>query len=258
MSFQTAWAQALLDSGASAPDGLRTWNGSDPTYRLGVYRNNAIVSLVDALACNFPIVQQLVGDDFFRAMAQRFVRQQPPRTPVLSQYGSGFADFVAGFAPASSLPYLAGVARLEWLRLEALHAVDSWPVSPERIAACLAEPEAVAHTRWTLAPCLRLFADDHAAVSLWLAHQKDSGLTLETVDVQVPESAWIFRSALDVVVLQAASGAYALAQALQAGIPLGEAVARAQLAQPDADIAQTLAQLMRHGLVVDLKATRLD
>lgn len=253
MSFQTVWAQALLAPTFPTPTDLVTHNGSDPTRRLGVYRNNVMVSLVDALASTFPVTQQLVGAEFFRAMAQLFVRQQPPRSPVLARYGAQLPDFIARFAPAAPVPYLGDVARLEWLRLQALHAADALPVVPDAIARCLADPEALARTRWRLDPSLQLFTSSLAAVSLWAAHQEGSGLALDNVDVAQSERAWIFRSDLDVMVLQTAPGEQALAQALHAGAPLGDAVAQALAAQDDIDIPQALAQLMRHGLVVGLE-----
>ena len=50
MSTQTAFAAALLDPDLPPPDRLIAWNGSDPARRFAVYRNNVVVSLVDALA----------------------------------------------------------------------------------------------------------------------------------------------------------------------------------------------------------------
>ena len=47
---QTTLAAALLDPGLPCPPGFTTWNGSDPTRRLAVHRNNIVVSLIDALS----------------------------------------------------------------------------------------------------------------------------------------------------------------------------------------------------------------
>lgn len=257
MSFQSVWAQALLQPSCLTPTDLVTHNGSDPTRRLDVYRNNVMVSLVDALASTFAVTQQLVGEEFFRAMAQLFVRQQPPCSPVLARYGGQLPAFIADFDPAEQLPYLSDVARLEWLRLQALHAADAAPVAQDTIAQCLSDPEALARTRWVLAPSLQLLDAPFAAVSLWAAHQEGSGIALESVDVEQSERAWILRSELDVMVLQTAPGEHALAQALHTGAPLGEAVAQALAVQNDADIPHALAQLMRHGLVVGLEPAEL-
>lgn len=255
MSFQSEWAQALLTPAHPTPADLVTHNGSDPQRRLDVYRNNVVVSLVDALASTFAVTQQLLGEDFFRAMAQVFVRQQPPHSPVLARYGAQLPDFIAHFAPAAPVPYVGDVARLEWLRLQALHAADAVPLATDAISRCMTDPEALARTRWRLAPSLQLFTSPFAAVSLWGAHQQDSGLVLQDVQVDRAESAWIFRSGLDVMVLETAPGAQILAQALHVGTPLGDAVAQALAQQEDLDVAQAIAQLLRHGLVVGLEPT---
>ena len=62
-----------------------------------------------------------------------FVREQPPRSPLLAIYGDEFADFIAAFEPARELPYLADVARLEAARTRAYHAADATPLDAGRL-----------------------------------------------------------------------------------------------------------------------------
>ena len=114
---QSGFVRALLDPTLPAPPGLATWNGSDPALRFAVYRNNVVVSLVAALADTFPVVRELVGADFFTAMARLYVAEQPPSSPVLAHYGDGFADWLAQFEPAANLPYLADMAPLTMLHV---------------------------------------------------------------------------------------------------------------------------------------------
>src|SRR5918999_702162 len=106
---QTAFAEALLDRAKPVPEGLRSWTGSEPRKRYGVYRNNVATGLTRALAARFPVTEKIVGQEFFTAMARDFVLCNPPSSPVLLHYGEDFADFVSGFAPAASLPYLADI-----------------------------------------------------------------------------------------------------------------------------------------------------
>ena len=68
MSNQADFAAALLDPQRPCPDGLFSANGADPASRFAVYRNNVQSSLVNALADSYPVVLQLVGEEFFRAM----------------------------------------------------------------------------------------------------------------------------------------------------------------------------------------------
>jgi len=180
--MHTAFADALLDPEAGVPPGLTSWNGSDPGRRFAVYRNNVVVSLIDALADTYPVVQQLVGDEFFRAMARVFAFAQPPVSPVMAHYGAGFAEFVEGFPPAAALPYLADVARLEYLYVQVYHAADE-------------------------APAVRVLHSRYAVASLWAAHQADDiDAALTQVDPEVAENALVLRSGLDVLVMSIGDG----------------------------------------------------
>lgn len=136
-----AFAAALLNPDLPPPTGLCARNGSDPSIRFAVYRNNVIFSLIDALADSFPVVQMLVGETFFRAMAREFAYQYPPRSPVLAQYGADFPGFIGDFQPAASLPYLADVARLEYAYIQAYHAADAAALPASQFAQTLAQPE---------------------------------------------------------------------------------------------------------------------
>ena len=163
---QATLTAALLDPGLPCPPGLLAWNGSDPTPRLAVYRNNVIGSLVDALADTFPVVQELVGVEFFRAMAAVFVRQSPPRTRLLVQYGQGLPGFIEAFEPARSLPYLADMARLEFARVQAYHAADAPAATSEAVAQALASGERMGELRLSCHPSVAVIRSPCAVVSL--------------------------------------------------------------------------------------------
>ncbi|MBI5718774.1 MAG: putative DNA-binding domain-containing protein [Burkholderiales bacterium] len=251
---QLDFAAALLDPQLAVPRGLRAWNGSDPRARLAVYRNNVVSSLVDALAETFPVIQQLVGQEFFRAMAAIFVRQSPPRSQVLAHYGRDFPSFIAAFEPARALPYLADVARLEVARVAAYHAADADPVSDEVVSLALASGDRMGELQLVLHPSLSTLQSPFAVVTLWVAHQTEGGIEggMAPVDVDAPESALVLRSGLDVLVLRAPEGAVAFVDALRLGLDLGEAAARAGAAAPAFDLTATLSPLLAHGVLTSL------
>lgn len=250
MIDQADFARALLDPERLPPADLRTWNGSDPTARLAVYRNNVMVSLLGVLTDAFPVTRELVGEAFFRAMGQCFVRAQPPQSPVMAEYGGGFADFIAGFVPARTLPYLPDVARLEWLRLVALHAADAELLAAERIAALLAEQPDLAGWRLRLHPSFAVLRTDYAAVSIWAAHQGAGELA--ALDPDQGESAWIVRPDLEVAVIPVDPAAGAFAAALLEGLPLAAAIAAVHEAGLHLDLPATLAGLIRARALVSL------
>ncbi|WP_295957335.1 DUF2063 domain-containing protein [Rhodoferax sp.] len=243
MSPQAAFAQALLDPAQACPGGLTTWNGSDPAARFAIYRNNVVVSLVDALAATFPAVQELVGQDFFRALARLHVQAHPPRTRVMAWYGADFAAFVENFEPAASVPYLADVARLEMGRVCAYHAADVDAVMPEALQVALADPQQLAQLRLTLHPSLQVVASRFAVCSLWAAHQ--GRLQATDVDPALPQTALVFRQGLDVELLEVSAAAGAYITALQQGASLLAAAS----ADAALDLPPTLALLIRQHLI---------
>ncbi|MEC7763885.1 MAG: DNA-binding domain-containing protein [Pseudomonadota bacterium] len=160
----TAWPTALLTSddvpgGVSGPD--RTALGN----RFEVYRNNVMSSLVQAMRDGFPVVRRLVGERFFAAMATEFVRAHPPTTPMLFSYGGDFPAFLATFAPAATLPYLADIARLELALRRAYHAADALAVE----AAALARP-GIERARITLAPAVAVLTSPYPIHAIWWAN----------------------------------------------------------------------------------------
>lgn len=238
------FAAALLDPALPAPAGLTSWNGSDPAQRFAVYRNNVTVSLIDALADTFPVVQALVGADFFRAMAREFARAAPPASPVLAWYGDEFPAFVAGFAPAASEPYLADVARLEYARVLAFHAANAAPLAADAVATLLAEPATLPGLAVRFVPACSLLRSPWAIASLWAAHQADdTAEELFRIDPATPENAIVCRRGLDVEVRALAAGDATFVAALMGGATLGEAVALGA-AETGFDLAGVLGLLL--------------
>ena len=244
------FAAALLEPERPCPAGLKTWNGSDPAARLAVYRNNVVASLSTALADTFPVTMQLVGAEFFRAMAGVFVRQQPPRSRILAHYGGEFPAFVEGFEPARTVPYLADVARLEWARVNAYHAADAAAVAADAVEAALANLDRAGELRLGCQPGVSALASPFAIVSLWAAHQEGGDIT--TVDPSLPESALVLRTGHDVVVMRLAPGASTFVAALQRSAPLAEAANQAVAEAADFDVTAALSLLVQHGALSDI------
>ncbi|PKO62283.1 MAG: DUF2063 domain-containing protein [Betaproteobacteria bacterium HGW-Betaproteobacteria-18] len=247
MTTQAAFAHALLNPELPCPGGLTTWNGSDPTSRFTVYRNNVMVSLIDALADTYPVVQTLVGEAFFRAMSRVFAQSNPPRSAVMAYYGREFADFIASFPPAASVPYLADVARLEMARVLAYHAADAVPIHLEVLQAALADPEQLMSLRLVLHPSVHVLPSKFAIFSIWAAHQGE--VCLSSVDPDVAQTVLVYRAALDVESMELAKASAAFVSAIQTGQPLLEAAQTASSSDPEFDLTNALAQLLRLQLI---------
>ena len=251
MSTQADFAAALLNAQLPYPKGLCSRNGADPSRRFAVYRNNVQSSLINALADSYPVVLQLVGEEFFRAMAAIFVQSQPPHSPLMSRYGEHFADFIAQFEPIAGVPYVADVARLEHLRTVAYHAADAQPIRPDQVSAALADPQSLSELCFKLHPSLHLLDSAYAVVAIWAAHQQEQGLA--GIGLNQGQHALVLRNGLDVEVFALEPGASVFIRHLLKGSPLLAAAENS----PPFDLAQTLALLLAHNAITQLNYTEL-
>jgi len=241
--LQSGFARALRDPHAPPPSGVSTRGGS--SRRFDVYRNNMVVSLVEALRATFPAVERLVGEEYFAAAARVYVERHPPRTPVLLCYGEHFGDFLDSFPSAAGVPYLGDVARLEWARSHALHAADAEPATIEALAGV--PDSALESSTLTPHPSLSLVPSRWPVVSLWWACRdaENSG----EVDMNEPETAVVARPATTVRVHRAPAGGGVFLAALLRGATLGAAAQEALDAVPEFDLAANLKFVFEAGAI---------
>lgn len=247
MTAQAEFAAALLDPARPCPDGLVAWNGSDAAVRFAVHRNNVVSSLVDALADTVPVVRELVGDEFFRAMAALFVRASPPRSRRLVDYGDALPEFIERFEPARSVPYLADMARLELARVRAYHAADADPAPESMLRQALAAGEQGGELLLRLHPSVAVLSSRHAVASIWSAHQGPGELS--AIDPDTPETALVLRDGLQVLTLRVVHCASAFVGALRSGPSLAEAARAAADADAGFDLVAMLSLLLAHGAI---------
>ncbi|MEM1345615.1 MAG: DNA-binding domain-containing protein [Pseudomonadota bacterium] len=237
---QSALATALDDPSAPPPPTI----GARKRRRFDVHRNNAAHARIEALRASFPASEKLVGEAFFTALARAFAETEQPTSPLMFEYGGGFPAFIAGFPPAATVPYLADVAQLEWLRLCAYHAADAAPASLADLAALGAE--ALPTAELTPHPALGLLTSRHPvrAIRAAVMGAGDPG----GVDMAKPESIAVTRPALRVDDHLLPPGAAAFLVAIERGLGFGTATGIAAKT-PGFDLAATLETVFAIGAI---------
>jgi len=132
--------------------------------RLKVYRNNIVGSLTDLMVDSFPILEVLVGRAFLEGAARTFILEKPPEVGCLNRYGDGFDEFLWGFEPAASLPYLPDVAQLEILMSGAYYAADGVALRGEDLA--MVAPEALENLVLGVMPSVELFESNYPILAI--------------------------------------------------------------------------------------------
>jgi len=236
---QSRFAAALLDPELTVAGLLA--NGRQSRERFAVHRNNVVAGLVDALGSTFPAIKRLLGERYFNALAAEFVRRQPPATPVLLEYGDGFADFLDGCAALSSYPYLADVARLERLRTRAFHAADRGPLDIAALAGL--NPARMAQAPIGLHPSVGVLDSRHPVVDLWNAQTDESP---QPPRQWIAQCALVWRQEWRVQVQLICPRLARFLRRLSAGRSFAQALATLSR-EPDAE--QLLAQLLNNGVL---------
>lgn len=222
------------------PDGLA------PAARFAVYRNTIVASLTAALRLSYPTVHRLVGAAFFESAAQLFLAAQPPRGACLDDYDPGFADFLADFVPAVSIPYLAGVARLDWAVNRAFHAPDADSLDPARLAAVAAADEP--RLRFVPHPSVGLVRAEHPVDTIWRAVLAQDDAAMAAIELDAgPVFLLVRRTADGPAITRLAPAAWRFTASLCAGRFLQDAIATAG----DVDAAALLAGHLIDGVFTD-------
>src|SRR5271166_1474744 len=242
-AYAAAFSAALLEPDRETPALVSGPAGKAAAKRYNVYRNNVTVSLIDALAAVYPAVQRVTGVEFFRAMARFHIRETPPTSPLLLEYGRDFPAFIERYEYARGMPWLADAARIERAWLDAYHAADVRPLTASDLASVPAER--LADLVFAPHPATWVLRSRFAAVTIVAANRAPG--PVEAIDASQAEDALITRPESDVVVRRLAPGEAEFLSALIAGRPLGEAVGATLEAYPDFDIGAGVATLIESG-----------
>ncbi len=244
--LQGILAQALLAPGEAVPQALAASRQPATASRFGVYRNNVVVSLINALAARYPVSRRLLWDETFNAVAHRYVVLSPPRSPVLLEYGEGFPDFIRNFGDSAGLHYVADVAEIESARVRAYHAADASPLDRQAFASL--DPAAFAGMRLTLHPSVSLLQSRFPALSIWESQQAANA---DYIRQWNSESVLIARPHLDIAMHRLSEGGYQFLQALVAGDTVANAIGRAS-ASRGFDLGANLTTLIGADIVVGI------
>jgi len=82
---------------------------------LQIYRNNFVMGVTEALSATYQHTLALVGETFFNAVARQFILSAPPQENNMMTYGNGFSEYLHNLGQLKELPYVAEMARFEWL-----------------------------------------------------------------------------------------------------------------------------------------------
>ena len=145
---------------------------------LEVYRTGHIVRLTEALGETFEAVWWVSGDENYFRLAKEFLLTHSSASYNLSDFGKSFPDFLDKRQPFSDLPFLADLARFEWLFKEVFHLPPHTSLTLDNFQ----QHTLSGNLRLSFGPSVRLFRSPYSVYEIW----KIRG----TIQKSLPEKIW--------------------------------------------------------------------
>jgi hypothetical protein len=261
--LQIGFVEAVFGTTDTGFGALIRDNGLTGARRLQVYRNNTFTSLTEALAAIYPVVQQLVGEGFFRYAAHQYIRRYPSTSGNLHDFGGEFAGLLGTLPQAAQLAYLPEVARLEWAWHQVFHEGEGAdggrgkdggpPLDLSALAGV--PPDRYGELRFRLHPASRLLASPYPVLRIWQVNQ--AGYAGEAI-VDLAEGGvrlLVIRRGLEVELEPLSPGEFVLLDALAKDQAFGHACEAAIAAEPPLDLTACLQHHVLQGTLVDFHLT---
>jgi hypothetical protein len=247
--LQTQFETDLFNGDAAKGSYIRK-DGIAVKERIAIYRNNIFSNYRKALSAVYPVVERLVGEQFFLHTADSYIRAYPSLSGDLNEYGANFPHFLEAFEPVKQLPYLPDVARFEWLMELVFHAADHAPMALAKLANI--SQDQYGGLRFAVHPASQLFQSNYPVAKIWQVNQADWQGDCE-VNLQLGGcDLLVFRNNFSIVVKPLTKGEYAMLHGLAAGADITTTFCKACEAQTDLDLGRFLQQMIHDGVLVDV------
>ena len=154
--------------------------------RLDAYQNNYSGGLIDALKIAYPQVLSLVGEAFFRQLANDYTAQQPMNKDNHQQYGAHLSQHIAQLAihnqTFENVPYLADVAKSDWALYVSYYAAKR--TAFDFIGFSQLDTEAQQTATLHLADDVHVISSQWPLSQLWQFHQKST----QNIELEEPNA----------------------------------------------------------------------
>lgn len=215
---------------------------------MAIYQNSAIANITHSLILTYPVIEKLLGEEFFSAMCKEFIYVTWPKSGNMDDYGAEFPDFLAEFEHAKHLLYLKDVARLEWAFHQSSLADDAlitdW--------STLAQASNILQLQFLLTPSFALISSTFPIDEIWHLNQDDTSPDekVEFTDEQDNDTFIVlFRQQLKTVVLPITAGEFALLTAFDNKENFEKAIVAASQKQADFSIDDSLKKFIELGII---------
>ncbi|MFZ2315916.1 MAG: DNA-binding domain-containing protein [Gammaproteobacteria bacterium] len=136
--LQHQFQQYLLSSDPAFKACINSTEKVSADTRMQIYKNAYRLRLIEALSASYPVLNTYLGEDQFTVLADDYINQYPSVHRSIRWYGDQLADYLVEQSPYRELPFLAELAKFEWIMTLVFDEADSPALSIEAVATVAA------------------------------------------------------------------------------------------------------------------------
>jgi hypothetical protein len=247
--IQCAFGRGLLSGEAAGIARFIVANGIDPASRLQVYRNNMREGFLATLRAGYPVLERLVGEQYFHQLVLEYHASCPSPSGNLHHAGRRLPAFLVEKFAGTEYAYFPDVARLEWAMQEVLVAADAAVLDVERLRSI--PPGDYTRLVFRLHPAAALVSSGYPILSIWQANQAEAADQAIDLDLGA-EHVLLVRTDEAVELRRLSPPQFALLASIADGETLERAIDRA-LTEGAFDAAAHLREYVAAGVIVDFE-----
>ena len=224
-----------------------------------VYRNGFLRSCVEALRASFPVLESMVGKEYFDMLAKDYIAHHPPVRSTFIGYGERFPIFIRGRQDQHQRAYLYDFSCLDQAWMHAYFAEDSKLLNEQDIETWQHVGNDISALHASLPHSARLLTLDYAISELWLKLKSGAMPTAELHLDATRQRLLLWRDQQDQINLRVVNDAeYGFLAALLGGTTLLQAATAAIEIQPDFPVLNYFSELLNTDvLAVDRANNRI-
>lgn len=249
--IQSAFLDSIYDSYDVKLAGQVTDKKIETDQRLRIYKDNVRLNLYNNLKSKYDAVCQIVGEDFFKYLANEYVKNNKPVSGNLDEYGEEFANFISGFDAVAKLQYLADLARLEWAVHIAYFAANSAEL--DKLALAKVSPEKISDIKFRLSPSANILFSDFQIDKIYEFAKNPDGVG--EFNLNKPSVALVYRPVLKTEILPISKAEGVCLQAIEHGDNLYDAYEQATHSG-EIDIGEFIQKFVLNGVFVGFSLQR--
>ncbi len=204
-----------------------------------------------ALALGFPVIQRLVGADYFRQLAVDLLHAHPSRSGNLHHIGAPFSAFLRARFANTQYAYFADVAALRVGVPGSAHRPRCRTTDCRRVSRH--RSDSIRNAGLRAAPACGFVKADYPIVRIWRANQLDAGND-EVIDLaSEADHVLVLRTSECIEFHRLPPAQFSFFESLDHGATLGAALERVQTLDPAFDVGAALRLLIDLNLLTGLK-----